>query len=152
MKKAIEYDYEKGSFPSLESLKEHYFCQIPDENFDNYIHAKKYNFIESYKWCKQQNLSENANEYLIFKQEIEQVLERRNVIEIAKVLLNGGGHPNTKDIKKEEDLLQYLTQGTTEYFIQEMERIYYEFYHEDKNFRPELIKTPIEELRTINFG
>jgi hypothetical protein len=149
MKKKIEYL--DNEYDSRESLIETNFFREFYNNFEEYISVRKWKLKDAKEWCEKNNKEDGYNDYLIFKEEIEDVLNRRDIIEIGIIILNGGGHSGTEIIKTTEDLEKYLVRGTIESFIQKMERIYYEFYHEDENFRPELIKTPIDELKKMQF-
>lgn len=127
-----------------ETLVAGVFNSYDFDSFEDYIKDKKIDLQNAINNCKSMNLSPEYNDYIVFKQEIEPILKRRDYNEIEKIMKRTDGGRlfyNIRDMQNPDK----------EKNIQFVERIYWEFYHENKNFRPELIKTPVEELRSINF-
>ena len=137
MQNEIENNIEIDNFSHMKDFKSHYFYQIPDETFDNYIYAKKHNFLES------------PYDYKTFKLILEDILIQSKPLEILNILSNANGNGIYKTF--EEVQKKYPVVKNLDRTVQKMERIYYEFYHEDENFRPDLIKTDIEELKKMEF-
>jgi hypothetical protein len=146
--------YEKhnllAGYDSKEALVKSYFDSYDLDTFEDYILRKKGRFQDSIEWCAKQNLPDTSNEYLIFKGETEGLLERRDPLEIVNIQREANGNTPFQNKEALEECCK-PEKGKEYSSIRETERIYYEFYHEDENFRPELIKTPIDELKKMQF-
>jgi hypothetical protein len=151
MKKMIYEFGEDSTYDSLERLKYSYFYSNSWDTFSDYISDRKSNLLHDKKWCKERNVANNVCDYYILKQEIEEMLTRRDPLEIINIFRTSNDYEAFKDIKELAKQCPLSAKDNYEDIFQEMERTYYEFYHEDKNFRPELIKTPIDELKKMQF-
>ena len=152
MEKLIYEFSEDTTYASLERLIYSYFYSYSWDTFEDYIDFHKIDLLDSIVWCKKQNLPNNACEYYILKQEIEEMLTRRDPLEIINILREGNENSVFQNKKELED---YYSDEKDEdkytYMFQNFERIYYEFYHEDENFRLDLIETPIKKLKAMKF-
>ena len=136
---------------SHEDLIKYYFYWYPDDNFEVYIKGRKHNLHFERDYCKENNRPDSENDYIVFQQEIEELLERRDPLEMVNKwnkYNDNKTYKNRKELDKDRPL---LSKENHRYSIQKIERIYWEFYHEDENFRDDLIKTDINELIKMKF-
>ncbi len=79
--------------------------------------------------------------YIILKQEVENLLEKYDLEDMMKSIDSfwlGYGNPEKKIYNdKNGQFWEYL---------------YWRVFHDDENFKPELMRHKIEELEEINFG
>ena len=148
--KTIEYTGE--DYSSTKDIVRYYFFSHQDDSFEEYIKDRKDTLEADKHYAETNNFDISKNEYLILKQEIEEMLTRRDPLEIINILREGNENSVFQNKKELED---YYSDEKDEdkytYMFQNFERIYYEFYHEDENFRLDLIETPIKKLKAMKF-
>mgnify|MGYP001603154637 CR=1 FL=1 len=115
-----------------------------DETFEEMFPSLLDGLHHDKRVCIERKHPVEINSYLGFKNQLETLLTERNLDEIEKVILeseNGGTYPQEKSARQKI--------GT--WHIRVFERIYYEIFHEDSEFKSELVHTPVEKLLEKRF-
>ena len=112
-----------------------------NDDFDEIMNFAKKTFSSLSEQRKKESLDENYDAYLVFKQELEGLLVERERAEVNRIAVENGYTQMIleNEGEKEKDAL-------AERILVTFERIYYEIFHEDENYRPEVIQTPMDEL------
>ena len=151
MEKLIYEFGEDSNYDSLERLMYSCFYSYSWDTFEDYIEFRKDNLLYNKKWCKENNVANNVCDYYIAKQEIEEMLTKRDPLEIINIFRTSNDYSAFKNITELAKKCPLSAKDNYIDIFQEMERIYYEFYHEDENFRLDLIETSIKELKVMKF-
>ncbi len=115
-----------------------------DETFAELLPQIIWNFHDTNKTWKERSNPSSENPYLLLKQELETLLTERNLDEIEEVMVkseNRGPYGSDQETRCE------LAACHAKFF----ERIYFEVYKDDTEYKPELVQTPIEELLKMHF-
>lgn len=115
-----------------------------DETFTEALPALIEDFHSDRQVCIERKHPFEKNPYLICKSQLETLLTERNIDDIEDVMVkseNRGPYGDDPETRRELAACH----------AQFLERIYHEIYKDDPEFRPELVRTPVEELLKMHF-